>query len=128
MKIEFKNCSKLEAISDKAKAKRPTYIHTWFLSYPPLEIFSDLKWYKKIFLKIIRKISNIKKQKPTAWIKKCSCLNCGKKIKCPRFYVASRACGKPIIEMARVVRYLCCSNECFHEYWIKLWKGDNYEE
>lgn len=127
MKIEFKNSSKLEVISDKT-GKQPNYIHTWFLSYPLLEIFTDLKWYQKIYMKIIRRISNIKKLKLTVWLKKCSCLNCGKKIKCPRFYVASRACGKPIIEMARVVRHLCCSNECFCEYWIKLWKGDNYEE
>lgn len=124
MKIEFKNGSKLEVISDKT-SKRPAYIHTWLLSYPLLEIFTDLKWYQKIYMKIICRISNIK---PTLWLKKCSCLNCGKKIKYPKFYVASRACGKPIIEMARSVRYLCCSNECFYEYWRKLWKDNNYEE
>lgn len=127
MKIEFKNGSKLEVISDKI-GKRPTYIHTWFLSYPLLEIFDDLKWCQKKYMKIIRRISNIKKSKPIVWLKKCSCLNCGKKIKYPRFYAASRACGKPIIEMARAVQHLCCSNECFREYWIKLWKGDKYEE
>lgn len=74
---------------------------------------------------IICRISNIKL---TVWFKKCSCLNCDKKIKYPKFYVASRASGKPIIGMARVVRHLCCSDECFCEYWIKLWEGDNYEE
>ncbi len=48
MKIEFKNGSKLEVISDKT-GKQPAYIHTWFLPYPLLEIFTDLKWYQKIY-------------------------------------------------------------------------------
>ena len=121
MKIEFKNGSKLEVISDKT-GKRPAYIHTWLLSYPLLEMFTDLKWYQKIYMKII---SNIKS---TVWFKKCSCLNCGKKIKYPKFYVASRASGKSIIGMARVVRHLCCSDKCFYECWRKLWKDNNYDE
>lgn len=112
MKIEFKNGSKLEVIPDKTD-KRPAHINTWLLSYPFLE---DLKWYQKI----ICKISNIKKSKIILCLKKRPCLNCGKKIKYPIFYVASRANGKLIVEMARAVRHLCCSNECFYEYWRKL--------
>ena len=127
MKIEFKNGSKLEVISDKT-GKRPTYIHTWLLSYPLLEIFTDLKWYQKIYMKIICRISNIKKSKSILCLEKCSCLNCGKKIKYPKFYVASCTHSKPIIEMARAVRHLCCSNECFCEYWRKLWRVNSYEE
>lgn len=123
MNFELKNGSTIESLQDTCGWKGDRSKHICFLQSLVPEVFVDLKlkWYQKIYIKIIHKMFNLKKIKTTIRVRKCSCLNCGKKIKPSILYVPSRGCGKPFIEMARMLRTLCCSNRCFYDYWIKLW-------
>lgn len=132
MKVEFKNGCELKVIPSDVST-RPSEIFIYYQKYPAEfvkdclpDIWGNLHWYQKACISSLIKAQNLKEQFVTLVPKQRVCINCGKQFKGKQYYyMASRGGGKTINEMARFTRGMCCSNECFAEYWNKFWRNRN---
>ena len=86
------------------------------------DMWDNLYLYQKIYISSFLKSLNLKEQLITLMPKHRVCVNCGKKFKDKRYYYKPcRGSSKTIMEMAKFTRTMCCSDECFAEYWNKFW-------
>ena len=97
----------------------------------PLEFIKDLQpdmwnnlyWYQKVYISSLIKSQNLKEQFVTLVPRQRVCINCGKKFRDRNYYYKPcRGSSKSITDTARFTRTMCCSNECFAEYWNKFWR------
>ena len=129
MKAKLKNNSELKVISSDVST-RPAEIFTYYQKYPTEfvkdclpDIWDNLHWYQKTYISLLIKTQNLKEQLITLVPKQRVCINCGKKFKDRNYYYKPcRGSSKSITDMSRFIRIMCCSDECFNEYWKELWR------
>ena len=131
MNIKFKNCSDLKVISSDVNS-RPAETFTYYQRYPAEfikdlmpDVWDNLYWYQKAFISSFIKFQKLKKQFVVLIPKQRACINCGKKFKDRNYYYKPcRGSSKSITDMARFTRIMCCSDECFNEYWKDFWREE----
>lgn len=85
------------------------------------DLWSDIYWYQKVFLNLLSKAQNTKRRLVTLIPRQRTCIQCGKNFRDRQYYyIHSRYSGKTMIESAKLIRYMCCSDECFSAAWEKM--------